>query len=356
MIHILLGINPRQIGVSPFALANRDAIDIKARELGIRLHPGARAHILPAEAGHVGADNVGVLIAEEPYNQKENLLIIDIGTNAEIFLGNQDRMFSASSPTGPAFEGAQITHGMRAANGAIERVRITPETLEPRFKVIGEDAWSSQWQQKVEDGFAPAYKAAGICGSGIIEVIAEMYLRGIIQPDGRFNSEISNDRVVWDGRKGSYILAQPHETISGNAIVITQQDVRNIQLAKAALYAGAKILFNYAQIPAPDKIILAGAFGSHIDTQYAMILGLIPDCMLKNVFTVGNAAGDGARFALLNKDKRREAQAISYKVQYIETAVNPNFQDEFVAALHIPHKSDNFPHLAGILPQHTQIK
>ena len=357
MVHILLGINPVELGGAPFALANRDSMDIKARELGLRLHPGANAHILPAEAGHVGADNVGVLLAEEPHRQDEIMLIVDVGTNAEIVLGNRDWLYSASSPTGPAFEGAQITHGMRAAPGAIERVRIDPATKAARFRVIGEERWSNEWELGPE---APAdgqtkHLAAGICGSGIIEAIAELFLAGILLADGRFNPDCQQERMVWNGRKGAYILATAEQTANGEPLLITQDDVRNVQLAKAALYAGAKLLMNRANVTAVDRVILAGAFGSYIDPKHAMILGLIPDCDLAQVYAVGNAAGDGARIALLNRQKRLEAQALVKKVRYVETAVDPKFNEEFVSAIHLPHASDSFPHIADVLPEVTAV-
>ena len=357
MAHILLGIDPVELGGAPFALATRDAVDVKARELGLRLHPGAYVHVLPAEAGHVGADNVGALIAEEPYRQSETILLVDVGTNAEIVLGNKAWMYSASSPTGPAFEGAQITFGMRAAPGAIERVRIDPETKEGRFRVIGEERWSDEWQIGLDVPLEeqPKHLAAGICGSGIIEVVAEMFLAGILLPDGRFDDTLVHDRIQWNGRRGEYILATAEQTTTGEPIIVTQDDVRNIQLAKAALYAGAKLLMNRAGIDAVDKIVLAGAFGSYIDTKYAMILGLIPDCDLEKVVAVGNAAGDGARIALLNREKRQEAVDISRWVTYVETAVDPDFQNEFVGAIHLPHASDAFPHLEGILPEQTAV-
>jgi uncharacterized 2Fe-2S/4Fe-4S cluster protein (DUF4445 family) len=260
MIHILLGINPIELGGAPFALANRDAMDLKARELGLRLHPSANAHILPSEAGHVGADNVGVLIAEEPYLKQGTILTVDVGTNAEIVLTSPEWMYSASSPTGPAFEGGQISSGMRASPGAIERVRIDPATKLPRFKVIGEERWSDSWQlgASVPPDDQPKHLAAGICGSGIIEVIAELYLAGVLTPDGRFNPGLDSDRLVWDEnkRKAVYILATAEQSSSGEPVLITQDDVRNIQLAKAALYAGAKLLMMRANVHAIDEIIM----------------------------------------------------------------------------------------------------
>jgi uncharacterized 2Fe-2S/4Fe-4S cluster protein (DUF4445 family) len=351
MTHIFLGISPVEIGTAPFALANRDAHDIKARELGLRLHPSAYVHVLPSEAGHVGADNVGVLIAEEPYEQDETTLIVDVGTNAEILLGNRDWLYSASSPTGPAFEGAQISFGMRAAPGAIERVRIDRNTYKARFQVIGEEKWSDQWPRgaDVPPDLQPAHLAAGICGSGIIEAVAEMYLSGIIYPDGRFNPDCEGEYFHWEDRSGAYVLASADQTTTGERILVTQSDIRNIQLAKAALYAGARLLMIRAGVDAIDRIALAGAFGSYIDPKYALILGLIPDCQIENISAVGNAAGDGARIALLNRRKRREAQEISRRTQYIETAVDPDFQKEFVDALHIPHMNDKFPNLKQLL-------
>ncbi|MDX1413294.1 MAG: ASKHA domain-containing protein [Candidatus Promineifilaceae bacterium] len=355
MIHLLLGIHPQELGGAPFALANRDSMDIRARDLNLRIHPGAHVHILPAEAGHVGADNVGVLLAEEPYKQEKITLLLDVGTNAEIVLGNRDWMLSASSPTGPALEGAQITHGMRAAPGAIERVRIDPLTQEPSFQVIGEERWSNIWNLSPDAPLAeqPQHLAAGICGSGIIEVVVEMYLAGVLLPDGGFNIHCASPRLVWDGPRGKYLLATESQTTTGQPLFITQADVRNVQLAKAALYAGAKLLMNRSGVEKVDRVILAGAFGSYIDTKHAMVLGMIPDCDLADVYAVGNAAGDGARIALLNKQKRIEAQQLVEWVKYIETAVDPDFQEEFAGAIHIPHRSDPFPHVAGLLPEPT---
>ncbi|HEY53534.1 MAG TPA: ATP-binding protein, partial [Caldilineae bacterium] len=342
----------KEIGGAPFALANRDSMDIKARDLGLRFHPAANVHILPSEAGHVGADNVGVLIAEEPYRQNDIVLIVDVGTNAEILLGNRDWMFSASSPTGPAFEGAQISFGMRAAPGAIERVRIDPASKAARFKVIGEERWSDQWPDDAEapPGEQPGHLPTGICGSGIIEAVAELFLAGILLPDGRFHPDCQGARFRWEGKRAAYVLATADQTANGEAILVTQDDVRAIQLAKAALYAGAKLLMMRAGVEQVDRVVLAGAFGSYIDPKHAMILGLIPDCDLGRVYAVGNAAGDGARIALLNRNKRLEAQEIAHWVRYVETAMDPEFQEEFVKAIHIPHQSDPYPHLAGLLP------
>ena len=352
MAHIFLGINPVELGQAPFALASRDAIDVKARELGLRLHTGANVHVLPSQAGHVGADSMGVVLAEEPYNQDKIMLIVDVGTNAEIVLGNRDWLYSASSPTGPAFEGAQVTHGQRATPGAIERVRVDRESGEARFRVIGDERWSDEWETDPDapPERQPRHLATGICGSGIIEAVAELYLAQILTGDGRFNPAYDSPRLQWEGRVGQYVLAWGHESANGKPIVITQNDVRNIQLAKGALYTGARLLMQRAGVQQVDRILLAGAFGSYIDPQHAMVLGLIPDCPLDRVSAVGNSAGDGARIALLNRHKRAEAARVARQITYIETAVDSDFQSQFVGALHLPHASDPFPHLADILP------
>lgn len=366
MHHLFLGIDPVELGGAPFALAISSPLDLKARDLGLKLHPAARVHVLPCIAGHVGADNVAVQLIEAVHQQEEMMLVIDVGTNAEIVLGNGERVLCASSPTGPAFEGAQITHGQRAAPGAIERVRIDPLTLEPRFKVIGCDEW-------IASGPAAPVLATGICGSGIIEAIAELYLAGVIGADGRFvenqeqvrssglsrvngaeaptTNQAHSPRVQYNGRAGQYVLAEANQTTSGRPIVITQADVRAIQLAKAALYAGVKLLMAYLGVSQVDRIVLAGAFGSFISPLHAMILGLIPDCDLDKVMAVGNAAGDGARLALLNRTQRVEAARLARWVEHVQTATEPTFQDEFVAAMAIPHAADPFPHLDNILPR-----
>ena len=346
MHHLLLGISPVELGVAPFALAVDSSVYVDAGELDIDINPGGIVYILPCIAGHVGADSAGVILSEQPHVHDDVSLLIDIGTNAEIVLGNRERLLACSSPTGPAFEGAQISCGQRAAPGAIERVRIDPGTLEPRIKVIGSDLWSD------DPAFAASDKPAavtGICGSGIIEVLAEMYLCGILTSDGMIDGRMKDrtDRIVEDGRTFSYILYRGESIIS-----VTQNDVRQIQLAKAALYAGVKLLMDRMGITSVDRIRLAGAFGSHIDVKLAMVLGMIPDCPLQQVASVGNAAGTGARIALLNNESREEIETVVRKIEKIETAVETKFQEYFVNAMAIPHKTDAFPNLekAVILP------
>ncbi|MEX0707839.1 MAG: ASKHA domain-containing protein [Woeseia sp.] len=349
MIHLLLGLNPVELGTAPFALTSDAAVSVPAREIGIAIAPGGYAYTLPCIAGHVGADTAGVLLAEAPYDRDEISLIVDVGTNAEILLGNRDRLLAASSPTGPAFEGAQISAGQRAAPGAIERVRIDPETLEPRYRIIGCDLWSD------DPDFAaqmPASGVTGICGSGIIEVVAELFLAGVIRSDGTIdgNCAARSPRIKGDERTWSYVLSDAEPEIT-----IQQNDVRAIQLAKAALYAGARLLMEKLGVDRVDRIRLAGAFGAHIDVKYAMVLGMIPDCDLGQVSSAGNAAGTGARIALLNKAARRRIEQQTRAVEKIETAVEPRFQEHFVAAMSIPHDKDPFTELGRVveLPQRS---
>jgi uncharacterized 2Fe-2S/4Fe-4S cluster protein (DUF4445 family) len=341
MHHIFLGLNPEYIGRSPFIPAVQNSLDIKARDLGLRINPSAYIHVLPIEAGFVGADNVGVLIAEEPYNQDENILIIDIGTNGELLMGNRNKVCSTSCATGPAFEGAQIKFGMRAAPGAIEAVEIDPATKDPRYKVIGKADWSSHIEKM---------NVKGLCGSAIIQVVAEMFKAGIIDKSGRFVMDLGTPRVRRDADgKPEYVLAWAAETSIGQDVTITQGDVRALQLAKGALYTGAKLMMKRLGITTLDKVILAGAFGSHIDREASLMLGMFPDCSMDKIYAVGNAAGDGSRMALLNRDKRREANERARWVEFVEIATDPAFEKEFMMAMHIPHMKDKFPNLKELL-------
>jgi uncharacterized 2Fe-2S/4Fe-4S cluster protein (DUF4445 family) len=335
MHHLVLGIDPTELGQAPFALATADALHLWAEEIELRLHPDARLYFLPCIAGHVGADAAAVALSESPNRSDELMLVVDVGTNAEIFLGNRTRVLACSSPTGPAFEGAQISSGQRAAPGAIERVEIDPATKLPRFRVIGVDAWSD------EPGFPPDTQVTGICGSGIIEAVAEMRLAGLVDASGLIGSaeQTGSDRCVAQGRTHAY-------RIHGD-ILVTQGDVRAIQLAKSALYAGARLLMDEFGTDTVDRIVLAGAFGAHISPKHAMILGMIPDCPLDKVSSAGNAAGTGARIALLNVGARREIEALVSQIHKVETAIEPRFQEHFVAANAIPHATARFPHLSA---------
>lgn len=343
MHHLFLGIDPTELGGAPFALAVSGAVNIKSSEIELPLNPGARVYMLPCIAGHVGADAAAATLTEGPHRQDEMMLLVDVGTNAEIVLGNSSRTVAASSPTGPAFEGAEISCGQRAAPGAIERIRIDPVTFEPRYRVIGIEPWSH------EPGFDEQAKkvgVTGVCGSGIIEIIAEMYLAGIITEDGVINGDLAaqSPRIIATGRTFSYLLKEAEPKL-----MVTQTDVRAIQLAKAALYAGVKLLMDKQGIDHVDRIGLAGAFGSFIDPKYALVLGLVPDCDLDKVKAVGNAAGTGARMALLNRDHRREIELTVTRIEKIETALEPKFQEHFVNAMAFPNKIDAFPRLTEVV-------
>ncbi len=352
MHHLFLGIDPVELGGAPFALAASDAMVLNARDLELELNPGARVYMLPCIAGHVGADAAAATLAEAPYSLDEITLLVDVGTNAEIVLGNKDRLLAASSPTGPAFEGAEISSGQRAAPGAIERIRIDKDTLEPRYKVIGVDEWSDEegFNEKVD-----SVGVTGICGSGIIEAVAEMYLAGLITEDGVIDGSQAErtSRIQSKGRTFSYSIAE-----DGVEISILQTDIRAIQLAKGALYAGVKLLQDKLGTYKLDRIRLAGAFGSYIDPKYAMILGLIPDCPLDGVAGVGNAAGTGARMALLNRGYRRDIEQTVRDIEKIETALEPKFQEHFVNAMALPNKVDPFPNLRSAveLPERKEMQ
>ncbi|MGR3783887.1 MAG: ASKHA domain-containing protein [Albimonas sp.] len=342
MHHLVLGIDPVELGWAPFALATSDAVSCSAAELSLNIHPDAQAYLLPCIAGHVGADAAAVALSESPHTSEDLVLIVDVGTNAEIQLGDRHRVLACSSPTGPAFEGAQISSGQRAAPGAVERVRIDPATKDPRFRVIGQEAWS-------DEADFDAARITGICGSGIIEVIAEMRLAGIIDEDGVIGSpeQTGSDRCVPDGRTWAWVL---HDgTAEGGPLVsVTQNDVRAIQLAKAALTAGAQLLMDRMEVETLDRVVLAGAFGAHISPLHALVLGMIPDCAVDKVTSAGNAAGTGARIALLNRGARREIEQVVRRIEKIETAIEPRFQEHFVGAMAIPHKTAPYPELAKV--------
>ena len=352
MHHILLKLNPEYVGLAPFPPVIHRSLDIRARDLNININPSSYIFILPNEAGFVGADNVGVLIAEEPYKSDDIQLIIDIGTNGELVFGNKDKMISSSCATGPALEGAQLQFGMRAAPGAIERIKIDPETHEVDYKVIGRDAWR-QFSEAKE------IKCKGICGSGILDVLAELYRAGIITKSGAFNKEQKSNRFRKnpDTNQPEFVLAWAEETSIEKDVVITQRDVRQIQLAKGALYAGCILMMRRMGMDNMDKIKIAGAFGTHVDREKALIMGLFPDCEIEKILSIGNAAGDGCRAALLNREKRVEANWVARNVEYLELTVEQDFQQQFMEAMQIPHMKDEFPHLEGLVsPEILQQK
>ena len=343
MHHLLLGIDPYELGQAPFALATSDALTLSTRDLDLDLDPEASVYLLPCIAGHVGADAAAVTLSEAPEKSEDLVLVVDVGTNAEIQLGDRTGgVLACSSPTGPAFEGAQISAGQRAAPGAIERGEVDPVTREPRYKVLGSD----------EDGFETAIATTGvtgICGSGIIEMVAEMRMAGILDASGLIGSpeQTGTDRCFLDGRTYSYLVREAGD--DGRGITVTNRDIREIQMAKAALYSGARLLMDKRGVDRVERIVLAGAFGAHISPKHAMVLGMIPDCPLDKVTSAGNAAGTGARIALLNREARAEIEDTVRGIQKIETAVEPRFQEHFVNASAIPNAVDGFPHLDQVV-------
>ncbi len=350
MHHILLGLDPEPVGLAPFPPVIHHSLDIKARDLGININSSSYIFVMPNEAGFVGGDNVGVLLAEEPYKGDEIQLLIDIGTNGELILGNRHKLYSSSCATGPAMEGAQLAFGMRAAPGAIERIEIDPETQDVDYRVIGHD--KSRKFSKPED-----MNVKGICGSGILDVLAEFYRASIITKTGVFNKKFLKKNPRFrknpDTKQTEFVLAWKEDSSINKDIVITQKDIRQIQLAKGALYAGCKLMMKRMGIEKVDTVKIAGAFGTHVDREKALVMGLFPDCKIEHIHGVGNAAGDGCRAALLNKKKRDEADWCARNVQYLELTVEPTFEKDFMEAMQMPHMTDKFPHLEGVVPDHV---
>ena len=348
MHHLLLGIDPVQLGQAPFALATSDSLSIDASEIDLNaINASARVYILPCIAGHVGADAAAVALSEEPYKSDDLVLIVDVGTNAEILLGDKSRVLACSSPTGPAFEGAQISSGQRAAPGAIEHVTIDPVTKEPRFQVVGSDLWSD------DPDFAEATASTGItgiCGSGIIEVVAEMRMAGLMDASGLIGSraQTGTARSIPQDRTHAYLLYDPDDE-NAPRITVNQADIRAIQLAKSALYAGARLLMDEMGVDNVDRVVLAGAFGAHISPKHAMVLGMIPDVPLDKVTSAGNAAGTGARIALCDVTARRKIEKTVHQITKVETAIEPRFQEHFISATAIPHATEPFTNLASIV-------
>jgi uncharacterized 2Fe-2S/4Fe-4S cluster protein (DUF4445 family) len=324
MHHIFFGISPVELGQAPFTLSIRRWLDVDAKDLGFDLYPKTRLSFLPLIAGHVGADTAAAYLSQMETMHSQTTLLVDIGTNAEIMLAKDGRVYATSSPTGPAFEGAEISSGVRATYGAIERVRIDKDTLAVRYKVIGCDAWSDE-----PDFELVQMKAIGICGSGIIEAIVSFAEAGIIDQTGLFVESIAPELFSKKGNTSRFLLVEQGD----KSIYVEQVDIRSIQLAKAALSAGVSILMDYLECTEFDKVLLAGAFGAHLDARYVALLGIIPTVTEDKIISVGNAAGIGASAALLDVNKRKTIIDAVDKVVKIETATEPKFQEYFVGAM-----------------------
>ena len=327
MHHLFLGISPIELGQAPFTLAVKDLFEIPARLLNLGLSESARVTMLPLVGGHVGADTTGAYLTQIDAMEGRSVLLVDIGTNAEIVLSHGGRVAAASSPTGPAFEGAEISSGVRASKGAIERVRIDPATGKSKVKIIGQDTWISD-----SDGSATGHRVSGICGSGIFEVMVELANAGFIDQGGLFKPEACPDRFEAEGKSWKFLLLnQP-----GGAIYIKQTDIRSVQLAKAALAAGVRLLTDYLDCEAFDEVLLAGAFGNHLDAEYVAQIGIIPGAYAAQIRSIGNAAGMGAAMALFNRAEQRKLVEAVKRIEKVETATEPKFQDYFVGAMAFP--------------------
>ena len=332
MHHIFLGVSPAALGLAPFRPSVSGPVNLRAEEAGILINPASYIHVLPVEAGFVGADNVAVIISQEPYGKDEAVLIIDIGTNGEIVLVSRGELFSCSCATGPALEGAGASCGMRAVKGAIDRVLIWPESYDVKYGVVGrEESSGGPTGEEV--------KPSGLCGSGIIDAVACLWSAGLIDAKGTFREDIVSPRLR---RAGTgileFVIARGVETATGRDIVVTQADIRQIQLAKAALRAGAEVLMRRSGIDSVSRIVITGAFGAHIDRESALSIGLLPPCSIQSIAAVGNAAGHGAFLALLDTEKRREAERVAGSTTYVELASDRDFQALFMKALFIPYK------------------
>ena len=327
MHHLFIGANPVELGVAPFTLAIKDWIDIPAAYLDLGLSDTAQVSLFPLIGGHVGADTSAAYLTQIDRMKDRSVLLVDIGTNAEIVLSHGGKVAAASSPTGPALEGAEISSGVRATLGAIERVRIDPVSKDAKVKIIGHDDWISDTDESLND-----HKIVGICGSGIFEVMVEMAGAGLLDQSGLFKPEAAPHRFSQDGNVWKYLLVDQE----GNQIIVKQTDIRAVQLAKAALYAGAQLLAESLDCAAFDEVLLAGAFGTHLDSKYVADIGIIPMAPADIISSVGNAAGMGAAMALLNTQERARIKSAIKDVEKMETALEPKFQDYFVDAMKFP--------------------
>lgn len=335
MHHLFLGISPVELGQAPFTLAVRDWVDLPASALGLGLSPAARVSALPLVGGHVGADTTGAYLTQIERMTGRTTVLVDIGTNAEIVMSHQGRVAACSSPTGPAFEGAEISAGVRAAPGAIERVRIDPASGRARVKLIGDDDW-------IDDSADNLARITGICGSGIFEALVEMANAGLIDRSGKLRAEAAPDRFIDDGDEGKvqrYVLIDR----PGAPICVTQRDVRAVQLAKAALAAGVQLLADHLGVTTLDEVLLAGAFGTHLDPEYVAGIGIVPGSRAEIIRIVGNAAGMGAAMCLTNRASRDRIIAATREIEKVETATEPMFQSHFVAAMPFPTAPEAAP-------------
>jgi len=328
MHHILLGLPTVQLGVSPFVPAVSGTVELTAAESGLSIHAAGRVYVPPVVGGFVGADTTAVMAALWPFEKDITTLVADLGTNGELVLVHEGGVLAASCATGPALEGAQISSGMRAAPGAVEKAVVDPDSGEVSYRVVGSDVWSTPGRYS---------GARGICGSGIIDIVAGMMRAGLIDRGGRILLESGSQRVrPGQGGEPEFVVAQSSETASGNDIALTQSDIRAVQLAKAAVAAGVGILMEESGVAGPYRLVVAGAFGNYLDIWNAVSIGMFPGCDPKNALQAGNAAGDGARALLLSADKRAEVARLAGCIKYLELSTHPDFQKRFLEAMSLP--------------------
>ncbi len=330
MHHLFLGLNPVNIGLSPFIPVIQRSLNVKAKTLKLNINNNGNIYCAPIITGFIGADSIGVILSSKVFEEKLLTLVLDIGTNGEIIIGNRKEIFVGSCAAGSALEGAHIKDGMRAAAGAIDTIKIDPLNYEVSYTTIKDK------------------KPLGICGSGLVDAIAEMLRSGIITRSGKFNQKVTDHkRFVKNEKDVRFIIARKEETSINKEISINQKDIREIQMAKAAFYSGFRIIINHLKKNQNiQQIFLAGAFGNYIDASNAKFIGMIPDIPHNNIFQIGNAAGIGAQYFLLNKDLRNKAQSLLDDINYVEIATEKNFQKEYAEAMYFPHLNlDLFPSL-----------
>ncbi|MBS3759939.1 MAG: DUF4445 domain-containing protein [Halodesulfurarchaeum sp.] len=330
MHHLFLGIDPAYVAGSPYVAAREAPMKVKARELDIDINDSGYVYWLPVSGGWVGPDKVSVLLVAGHYKEPETTVCIDIGTNGEISVGNEDEMLVTSAPAGPALEGAELRYGVRAQAGAIEELWVDPETLDPTYETIDDEP------------------ANGLCGSGVIDALAQLFEVGIVDQRGKFRDEVMDHPRVRtnDDEELEYVVAYAEEAALAEDIVMTQNDIRSVQMAKAAIQAGTRVLMGELDIKDPDRVLMAGAFGNYIDKISAMTIGMYPDIDEDDVVSLGNAAGVGAKLALLDSERRAEAERIVDEVEYFEIAGTDVFQENFMESMYLPHEDfDLYPHV-----------
>lgn len=327
MHHCFLGIEPSSVAGSPYVAANHAPVTVKARDVGVDINPSGYLYWLPISGGWVGPDKVAVLLVAGHYREDPMTVCIDIGTNGEISVGNREKLWTTSAPAGPALEGAEITHGVRAQTGAIEHVSIDTETREPAWETIGDDP------------------PTGICGSGVIDLVAGMFESGLIDHRGQVRDAVHpHDRIRRADGVVEYVVVWDDQSGIDGDIVLTQNDIREIQMAKAAIQAGTLVLMDELGIDEVDRVVLAGGFGNYIDPESARTIGLYPDTPFEKVESLGNAAGVGAQLALLDRDARAEARHIVDIAEYYEIAGTDEFRDSFLESMYLPHQHlDRYP-------------